>query len=411
MEKYIVIVEATTSGAGLQIIKAAIEVNKNVIFITNDKEKYKDDVNNPLFKKIQLVHCPNPSHYSTLHETIEGLKSNVNIEGIISLSDGCIEAVSLVAKENHLTFINSDVVKVCRNKELTRRKLRSIVKMPKYQVITSFKQAVGVSENWGFPIILKDSRGTGSMNVYLCRDEKELTEYYHEISTQIRDKQNSKILIEEYIVGTLVSVEAITYNYNTSVIGITNRTLGRVPYFVEQAYDFPYKLSEPLNNELIDIHSKVVKELNINVGPTHTEFLIAKDGIYLVEVNPRLGGGLLGKMISDSLDYDIYKEIVNISINKARYKEYKVVKGASTYVLYPEKEGVNTRIDDSLAIKVPYIQEIKIKNLEKNHVMLPKDFKGDLGYIYAVSGSAPEARLACETASSQLKIVYDQFSH
>ncbi len=400
-KKHILIIEATTSGAGLEIIKSALNNGIQVTFITSNLAKYMGDKNKYIFDEINIKEIIDTTEEKYLDEAIHHINEQSTINGVISLSDSNVEVVSKICKKNGWIFMNPSAVEIARNKDLTRKYLEKInILMPKFAVIQTKEDLMSFSGESDYPFILKNTKGTGSIDVILCNNEKELFEAYDTLLVNKNEK--SKIIIEEYLVGPLISVESIIWKKDVTVLGFTNRSLGSLPHFVEVSYDFPFNIGEEKSKELIELQNKIIEYLGIDYGAVHIEFIITKKGPALIEINPRLGGGLLGRMISDSLGMDIYSELIRISLNEKPVLDFKANKGASTYVIYPEKEGILKDIDISLAKKINGIKEIYLKKNIGDLVNPPVNFRGDIGHIYSVAETAELSRKYAETAKSNI---------
>lgn len=144
-------------------------------------------------------------------------------------------------------------------------------------------------------------------------------------------KANGVVLAEEFLVGPLVSVEAITYKGKTTILGITNRTLGSLPYFVEVSYSAPVNLGINFDSELKSIAQKLLGSLEVDYGAAHIEYILTKNGPILVEINPRLGGGMIEPMISESFNDDIYIPLMDIALGKEPRIPSTPVKATSTF--------------------------------------------------------------------------------
>lgn len=403
INKHIIVVEATTSGAGLNILKSALKNGYSVSFLAKNLSKYIKFDDDKLFEKIEVIEC-NTTDEEVISEKVQTINENKKLVGLLTLTDGNIEVVSRVCKKLGLRTMNPEAVEKSRNKEQTRALSEKIeIKIPKYQVINDINDALKFTSSIGYPVILKTTRGTGSINVLLCNNDEDLKKSFHKISLNNNDI-NSSILIEEFLIGPLVSVESITYNGQTTCLGITDRVLGSLPYFVETSYSFPIKVGEKLEEQLVSMTKKIIKELNVDYGATHIEYILTKDGPALVEVNPRLGGGMLGPMISNSLGIDIYEILIKIFTDEEVNLSFVPQMGCSTKVLYSDRVGIVKSVDYSLALNSPGIKDIVLSVKEGDEVSTPEDFKGDLGYIWAQGETVELATLNCQTAANYILV-------
>ena len=101
----------------------------------------------------------------------------------------------------------------------------------------------------------------------------------------------------------------------------------------------------------------------------HTEFIITKNGPILIEVNPRLGGAMIGKMISCAYKFNFYEAILQLTLGKNPTIPDKPNKAATEYYLYPNVKGTITNVSD-IARTCPGAISIT-QHIKKNHYMGP----------------------------------------
>ena len=109
-------------------------------------------------------------------------------------------------------------------------------------------------------------------------------------------KENSRngiIMVEEYMTGAEVSVEAMTVNGETTIVTITDKFITPPPYFVEVAHSEPSQLDEDTQEQIRQITRKALKAIHLLNGPSHTEIKVTKEGPKIVELAARLGGDFI----------------------------------------------------------------------------------------------------------------------
>lgn len=398
-QKHIAIVEATTSGAGLEVLHSAVKNNHKVTFIVQNLEKYKKSIKGDIFERINLVNC-DTSKESELEKAILNLQAASPINGLLTLTDGKIEIVSRIASKLGLTCMNPSAVSNARNKDKTREICENLnLRTPKFHKASNIEEAEKAAGKIGYPVIVKSSKGTGSTNVELCKNEKELNISYNKISTATKN-QRCSILIEEFLVGPLVSVESISLNGKVNFLGFTDRTLGPLPHFVEVSYSFPISLGENLEVELKKYTKEVLETIGMDNGATHTEFIITDKGPVLVEVNPRLGGGMLGPMISEALGIDLYNKLIQVAFGEKPDLNLSISKGCSTTLVYSHKHGYLKSIDHTVALKSPGVKEVFLSKESGDQVSPPEDFKGDIGFLWTEGETVELAASNCRYAAN-----------
>lgn len=402
MKKHLVIIEATTSGAGLRVIDSAHRLGLEVSFFTADPNKYQRFNQTGTLDRLSRIVVVNTSDCEQVQAKVEQLNESHPVDGLVCMTDGNIEMAAQVATHMGLPFLSPDAVSLARNKDRTRELCGERgIRIPRFQVVSNMDTALDLAAEWGYPCILKSSRGTGSAQVILCRDESELRSAYPVLDEKAR-AASGQLLLEEFLRGPLYSVEAITYEGTTHILGITDRLLGNLPYFVEVSYSFPIMFDEQTERAIYEMVTDLLQAMGVNCGATHTELILTADGPAIVEVNPRLGGGMIGPMISESYGFDIYEQLIRIAFNEAPQIPEHPVGGAATYVVYATTEGVIERVHDQIARTYPGVKDIVINAKQGDLVKPPEDFRGDIGYVWATGNTVDMAASNCRAAVSAI---------
>ena len=56
--------------------------------------------------------------------------------------------------------------------------------------------------------------------------------------------------------------------------------------------------------------SQALRALGLGWGPAHVELRLTQDGPRIVEVNPRLAGGMIPRMVEEALGIDLIEHVV-----------------------------------------------------------------------------------------------------
>ncbi|MHC1610348.1 MAG: ATP-grasp domain-containing protein [Candidatus Methanospirareceae archaeon] len=136
-----------------------------------------------------------------------------------------------------------------------------------------------------YPVVAKPARGGGGTANFLCKDEKELI---------YRAKQLPEFLYQEYIRGRDASVstistkrEAISVSLNEQLIGVDSLSAPGPFVYCGNISPFLTKFSD----RMCEIAEELTSELGL-IGSNGIDFVVTEDGLFVIEVNPRLQGSL-----------------------------------------------------------------------------------------------------------------------
>ncbi|MDQ0808177.1 ATP-grasp domain-containing protein [Priestia megaterium] len=198
----------------------------------------------------------------------------------------------------------------CRNKKMARQKLNEAgVGEVQYRLVNSQSDLKAELKGIDFSLIVKPSNDSGSKNVYLCEDEAEVSIALHNI---VQSKKNivgqsidTDILIEEFLDGPEFSIESVTVNAQTTVIGITKKLVTPYPLSIEVGHDFPANLNADEENEIRSLVEQSLAVLGVDFAVTHTEVKLTDKGPRIVEVNARPGGDEIPHLVKAVTGMDL----------------------------------------------------------------------------------------------------------
>lgn len=230
-----------------------------------------------------------------------------------------------------------------------------------------------------FPSIVKPVMNSGSRGVIKCDNYEELLKAIPETLTYCN---NARFLIEEYIDGDEISVEALVQNGILHIIQITDKIVTQPPYNVELAHIQPSKY-EFLKHEFKKILQGIIDLSGIDNCALHPEFKIKNNNIVLIDLGPRLGGDYItSHLVPLSTNVNIEDQVIRIALGKKI--TYKIVEKASMifYFNFPNGSVVKNIISDSQIVKrFPEIKLFEFKLLKGESVPIIRNSLDRYGFI------------------------------
>ncbi|MEI6753687.1 MAG: ATP-grasp domain-containing protein [Paludibacter sp.] len=246
-------------------------------------------------------------------EQILELCESIDIDGITSIaSDAAVPTVNYVAEKMGLIGNSfKDSIAYTDKYQMRCRFAEFGVSSPKFAISETDYNI----ENFRYPVIVKPTDRSGSRGVKKIVNEGDLQ------VAVVRAKNESfggKAIIEEYISGTEISVETISWKGNHHILVITDKVTTGAPSFVELEHHQPSQLADNIQQQVKDETLKVLNSLNIQYGASHSEFKITKEGhIFAIEVGARMGGDFIGSnLVQLSTGYDFVKGVINVALGQ-----------------------------------------------------------------------------------------------
>ncbi|QFG53747.1 ATP-grasp domain-containing protein [Chryseobacterium sp.] len=140
-----------------------------------------------------------------------------------------------------------------------------------------------------FPVITKPVVNSGSRGVIKAHNKVELAQAVKETLLHSRD---GNYLIEEYIEGDEISVEALVQHGKLHVLQLTDKIVTPPPYNVELGHIQPSRFMD-LKPEIEVLLQKIIDSSGLDHCALHPELKIDNGKITVIEIGPRLGGDFI----------------------------------------------------------------------------------------------------------------------
>jgi len=169
------------------------------------------------------------------------------------------------------------------------------LKNPRYRACSTISEAsAAIDEDHpdapggvGLPCVVKPTDSQASRGVQRVEHRKDLLPAFEEA---FGFSHEGRILVEEYLVGTEVTVEGCRYAGETHLLGVSAKCHTPPPHIIAVNLDFPAPLPEETHREIRKTYETLVDALGIVAGSIHGELIVTDHGIYLVEMANRGGG-------------------------------------------------------------------------------------------------------------------------
>ena len=239
------------------------------------------------FQQINIIDVEKVSEY---------VKKN-NIDYIYSVgSDIAVPTFCKVAEDlDMFHFVSSETAEICCNKHLMRNALGgSRFNLP-FMYCSDLEQAKNADF---YPMMIKPVDSQGQRGVYSVSSFDELSKCF---GTSIGFSKSGQVILEKYIMGDEVSVNAYVHNGKIIFSMLSDReSFKDLPGGIIKAHHLPSKYENTKTKQLVDqLVAETVSKLKINNGPVYFQIKIENDHPYLIEVTPRLDGCHMWKLINE----------------------------------------------------------------------------------------------------------------
>ena len=126
------------------------------------------------------------------------------------------------------------------------------------------------------------------------------------------------------------------------------------------------------------------KEIGLENGPVHVEFKILNGNIFIIEINPRMIGGLCSKCLSFGL---LKVSLEEITLHAFLYDELKPVELLSNYVgvlmLPTPQTGKFVSINQDELENIDNVSAVEITVFENSYLLEPPFGDKYLGFVFS----------------------------
>lgn len=185
----------------------------------------------------------------------------------------------------------------------------------------------------GYPVLVRPSYVIGGSQMEIVHDEEELSAYLQKITTI---NPNKPLLIDQYITGIEVDIDAISDGKTTFVPGIMEHIERAGVHSGDSIAVYPpNRLSESIKQKCLEATDKIAKELEV-VGLINIQLIIHEEEVYVIEVNPRASRTIpfLSKVTGITMANLATKCILGESLQNKGFKTE----------IYPESENVYVKL-------------------------------------------------------------------
>ncbi len=340
------------------------------------------------------------------------LAKNLDIHGVITAGTDASQAVAAIAGALGLAGIRYSDAQACSNKVLMRRRLRDHkLPIPDFYPVWSLKEAREAMDCLNFPLVLKPAENMGARGVIKIESRQEMqTAFRH----SKKYSTTGEMIIEEYMLGAELSVDALAWQGQFQITGIADRIISREPFFIELGHNMPSSQTVEIQEEASHLMVQAMQALGIHTGAAKGDLKITSDGVKVGEVAARLSGGFMSSHTYPlHCGANLLKAAIEISLNKApssieeSLKQSRQVIAIERSILAPPGKIIQISGVDTMA-SINNIKHIYI-NRKAGDIMPHITSNIDkLGHIIATGNTLEEAESAVEQSLSHLELAVDE---
>ncbi len=260
-----------------------------------------------------------------------------------------------------------DAIDRAENRDLFEKLLLSLdIPQPKGKAVTAIEEGIKTANEIGYPVLVRPSFVLGGRAMQIVANDDQLRHY---LKTAVEIDADKPVLVDKYIIGKEVEVDAICDGRDVFIPGIMELVERTGIHSGDSISVYPtFSISSKVKGTILQYAKKLGLGIGI-VGLYNIQFIVDKDdNVFIIEVNPRSSRTvpflskstgysladiatevILGKSLKEQGIFDIYPEERNRWYVKVPVFSFSKIRGLDAY-LSPEMKSTGEAIgyDDKL---------------------------------------------------------------
>ncbi|KEZ50021.1 carbamoyl-phosphate synthase large subunit [Metabacillus indicus] len=158
------------------------------------------------------------------------------------------------------------------------------IPQPLGKTATSVEEAVAIASSIRYPVLVRPSYVLGGRAMEIVHEENDLLHY---MKNAVKVNPQHPVLIDKYLTGKEIEVDAISDGKNVFIPGIMEHIERAGVHSGDSIAVYPPQtLTEDIKKTITERTIALARGLNIK-GLLNIQFVIYKDEVFVIEVNPR----------------------------------------------------------------------------------------------------------------------------
>ena len=155
---------------------------------------------------------------------------------------------------------------------------------PAGKTVYTTEEALDAARELGYPVLVRPSYVLGGQGMQIAIQDDDIREFMSIINRHV---QEHPILVDKYLMGKEVEVDAVCDGENILIPGIMEHVERAGIHSGDSISVYPAMSIPPhVQDVLVDYTEKLAKSLHV-VGLINIQFIVYEEEVYVIEVNPR----------------------------------------------------------------------------------------------------------------------------
>ena len=355
-------------------VTAAEKLNLDFLVITDSQQV------SGQFSDTVIIHSFNKELENDVREKLKDVTHILPVDhSALKFSAYLVDLLNV--KGNNTKSINNAM-----NKLESRNIFNSISEIKIQNAIVEKIEDIELFINENGTSVLKPIYGTASKSVIKIDSFKENKAAVEKL---MQDCSDQDLIIEEFVDGSEYALEGNLINSELNKIVIFDKPINyKEPYFEESIYIAPTEIPDETQKEVVNLIGKACKKLGLENGPVHVEFKIHNKEIFIIEINPRMIGGLCSRCLSFGLFKTSLEEIALHAFLNNELKSIDLLSNFVGVLMIPTPiSGKFISINKNELESIPNVSGVEITVSENSNLLEPPFGDKYLGFVFSQGDS------------------------
>ena len=275
------------------------------------------------------------------YEKPEGVIASLGGQTAINLAEPLVErGVKIIGTD-------CDAIERAENRDAFEKVLSDLnIPQPNGRAVTKIEDGVLAAKEIGYPVLVRPSFVLGGRAMQIVANEEQLRHY---LKTAVEIDEDKPVLVDKYIEGKEVEVDAICDGVDVFVPGIMELVERTGVHSGDSISVYPsFSISNKVKGTILQYAKKLGTGIGI-IGLYNIQFIVDKnENVFIIEVNPRSSRTV--PFLSKATGYSLADIATDVILGKS-------LKEQGIFGIYPDEKK-------RFYVKVPVFSFNKIKGLD-----------------------------------------------
>lgn len=238
-------------------------------------------------------------------------------DAVLCLQDLRIAEAAEIAAALGLRHLNPRTAALCRDKAAVRARLAEAgLPQPASATVRGAPELLAAVDRLGLPLIVKPVDGFGSQHVFALREAADLA-ILHQLADLVADgpgdyglhvAPTGALLVERLLDGPVIGCDTMSVDGHHRLLGVNEKLFFPPPSFAIRGGCFTTNTGQFAAIEAYVF--ALLDAVGFDHGAAHIELALTADGPQLIELNPRLVGARIGRLISAAQGRSVHGDLI-----------------------------------------------------------------------------------------------------